>query len=130
MKTILVDAVGALIVEGSEGFVVDQNIVAILESFPNPKRVLTSANDEQWIKFGLNDLPYEGFTLKHNPEKADPTYYKKALEHFGLQADDVVYVEHSEAAVKSAESAGILSYHYDESTKDIEALKRFLVANL
>lgn len=130
MKTIFVDAVETLLIEAPEGFTLDRNIVALLESFPNTKCVLTSANDEQWSEFGLDKAPYETFTLKHNPEKADPKYYEIALEHFGLSAADVVYIEHSESAVKSAESVGILSYRYDETKRDIEALRRFLVANL
>lgn len=69
-------------------------------------------------------------TLKHNPEKSNPSYYQKMLEHFGLSANDVVYFEHSPDAVKSAESVGITSYYYDHEKRDLGALKSFLDANL
>jgi HAD superfamily hydrolase (TIGR01509 family) len=81
-------------------------------------------------EFGLDTAPYEVFTLKHNPEKTDPEYYKKMLEHFGLNNSDVVYFEHNENAVKSAQSVGITTYHYESNKKDLESLKKFLDANL
>jgi len=86
--------------------------------------------DESFKKFGLGKMPYEVFTLKHNPEKTDPKYYEIMLQHFGLSKDDVVYFEHNEDAVKSAQSAGIKTYHYDENKKDLESLKKFLDDNL
>jgi len=98
----------------------------LLENFPNRKIILTGANDEQFKEFGLGKMPYEVFTLKHNPEKTDPDYYKIMLKHFGLDKDDVIYFEHNPDAVKSAQSIGIKSYHYDNGRRDLTALKRFL----
>jgi FMN phosphatase YigB (HAD superfamily) len=77
-------------------------------------------------KFGLNDMPYKVFTLKHDPEKTDPNYFKIMLKHFNLSADDVVYFEHNEDAVKSAQSVGINTFHYDNDAKDVVALKNFI----
>src|SRR3989304_9230127 len=122
MKTILVDAVDAFIIEGKGIF---KEMYDLLETFPNRKIILTGANDEQYKKFGLDKMPYEVFTLKHNPEKTDPRYYETMLAHFGLSKDDVVYFEHNPNAVKSAESVGITSYHYDPEKKDLVALKDF-----
>jgi hypothetical protein len=48
------------------------------------------------------------------------------LKHFNLSADDVVYFEHNEDAVKSAQSVGINTFHYDKDAKDLEALKKFI----
>jgi len=75
-------------------------------------------------------MPYEIFTLKHNPEKTDPKYYKILLQHFDLSKDDVIYFEHNPDAVKSAKSVGIKSYYYDPKKKDLEALKKFLINNI
>lgn len=126
-KTILVDAVDAFVIEG-EG--IYKPLHDFLEQYPNRKIVLTNANDEQMVKFGLTDLPYELFTLKHNPDKPDPKYFETMLAHFDLTADECVYFEHNPAAVKSAESAGIVSHFYDVEKKDLATLKDFLDANL
>ncbi len=70
------------------------------------------------------------FTLKHNPEKTDPQYFKILLEKYGLNAEDVVYFEHNADAVKTARSVGITTYFYDHTKEDMDSLKRFLDDNL
>src|SRR4030042_2276646 len=127
MKAILVDAVGTFVIESQGVF---QPMFNLLEEYPNRKIILTNANDQQMIEFGLTNLPYELFTVKHNPDKTDPKYFKEMLKHFKLQSDDVVYFEHNQEAVKSAQSVGITSYHYDPDKKDLKALKSFLDKNL
>ncbi|MFA5838430.1 MAG: hypothetical protein WC849_00625 [Candidatus Paceibacterota bacterium] len=127
MKTILVDAVDTLVIEGQGIF---KEMYDLLETFPNRKIILTNANDEQMIEFGLVNMPYEMFTLKHEPDKTDPIYFKKMLENYNLNKDDVIYFEHNPQAVKSAQSVGITSYHYDDSKKDLVVLKKFLNENL
>lgn len=127
MKTILVDAVNAFVIEGKGIF---QDMHKLLESYPNRKIILTGANKEQMVEFGLNNMPYEVFTLAHNPEKTDPSYYHKMLEHFNLSASDVIYFENKPEAVKSARATGITSYHYDPEKKDLTALKEFIDQNL
>lgn len=127
MKTILVDAINGLVLE--DGSIL-QPMLELLESYENPKIVLTGANDQQFEQFKLDQVPYQVFTLKHNPEKTDPEYYKILLNTYGLTADDVIYFEHSPAAAKSAELAGIKTYFYDHTKEDIEELKTFLDNNL
>lgn len=107
-----------------------QALYELLETYPNRKIVLTMAPDDLMEKWGLNKLPYEVYTSKLNPKKTDPDYYKQMLTHFGLDAKEVIYFEHNVEAVKAAESVGITSYFYDESKKDLEALKKFLDSNL
>ena len=131
MKTILVDAVDSFVIENKDGsFEIFDKMYRMLEELPNRKIILTGANDEQFKKFGLDKMPYEVFTLKHDPEKTDPKYFETMLQHFGLNIYDVVYFEHNPQAVKSAESVGIKSYYYDPEKKDLEALKKFLTKNL
>jgi len=127
MKTILVDAINAFVIKGEGVF---QEMYKMLEQYPNKKIVLTSANDEQIEKFALGKIPYEFFTLKHDPEKTDPEYYRKMLKHFNLEAKDVIYFENNEEAVKSAQSVGITTHHYDRDKKDLVALKKFIDKNL
>lgn len=130
MKTILVDAVDAFVIEQESGFGIFQAMYDLLETFPNRKIIITGADDESFKKFGLDKMPYEVFTLKHNPEKTDPKYFEILLEKYGLNKDEVVYFEHNPAAVKSAESVGIKSYYYDYTKADLEALKEFIVKSI
>jgi len=122
MKTILVDA--------ADTFVVDKKINTemhqLLEQYPNKKIILTNANDEQLIEFGLVNMPYDMFSLKHNPDKTDPKYFYTMLEHYNLKPEECIYFEHNKDAVESAKSIGIVSYHYDNTKKDLVELKKFL----
>lgn len=127
MKTILVDAINGLILEDGTIF---SEMHELLEQYPNPKVVLTGANDEQFAQFHLDRSPYDVFTLKHTPEKTDPMYFKILLDTYHLAASEVVYFEHNGEAVKSAESVGIASYFYDHTRQDLESLKTFIDANL
>lgn len=127
MKTILVDAVDTFVIEGKGVY---QPIFDLLEKYSNKKIILTNASDEQMAPFSLTNLPYELFTLKHDPDKVDPKYFEELLKHFDLTPKDVIYFEHNPEAVKSAQSLGIISYHYDADKKDLKAFKSFLDANL
>lgn len=130
MKTILVDAVDAFVIENESAFSIFKEMHDLLETYSNKKILLTGANDEQFKEFGLDKMPYEVFTLKHNPEKASPEYYEKMLSHFGLTKDDVIYFEHNPKAVESAQSVGITSYYYDSNKRDLDGLKTFLDENI
>lgn len=127
MKTILVDAVNCFVIEGKGIF---KEMYDLLESFPNRKVILTGANDEQCKEFGLDKMPYEVFTLKHNPEKTDPKYYEIMLNSLNLSKNEVIYFENKVEAVRSAEFVGIKSYHYNPEKKDLISLKKFLKENL
>jgi FMN phosphatase YigB (HAD superfamily) len=126
MKTILVDAVGTFVVDGK----INQNLWELLEGYQNKKIILTNANDEQLIDFGLVNMPYEMFTLKHNPNKDNSEYFRKMLENFNFEIEEVLYFEHDSEAVKSAESVGIKSYYYNSEKKDLEGLRDFLDKNI
>lgn len=127
MKTILVDAVDTFVIEGQGVY---QPMFELLETFPNRKIIVSNADDSQIVPFSLTNLPYELFTLKHNPDKTDSKYFETLLTNFNLAKDDVIYFEHNPEAVKSAQSVGITSYYYDPERKDLVALKNFLEVNL
>lgn len=126
MKTILVDAVGTFVVDGK----INEELHKLLETYPNKKIILTNANDEQLVTFGLVNMPYEMFTLKHNPDKVDPKYFETFLREYKLNKSEVIYFEHSQEAVESAKSVGILSHFYDAEKKDLDKLKMFLDKSL
>lgn len=75
-------------------------------------------------------MPYEVFTLKHDPEKTDPGYFKILLAKYDLNPEEVVYFEHNVQAAETARSVGITTYFYDHTKEDMAALKRFLDDNL
>ena len=123
MKTILVDAINTFVIKEVGIF---NEMHQMLEEYPNKKIILTSANDEQVKMFKLDNMPYEIFTLKHEPEKTDPNYYKTMLSNFNLNAQDVIYFDHNKEAVESAKSVGIKTFHYNKDTKDLTTLKKFI----
>jgi len=127
MKTIFVDAIDGLVLKDGSIF---HAMYEMLEEFENKKIVLTGANDEQFKEFNLGDVPYEVFTLKHDPEKTDPKYFEILLQKYNLSSNDVVYFEHNPDAVKSAKTAGINTYYYDSTKQDLDALKAYLTSNL
>ena len=79
MKTILVDAINTLVDKETGIF---QEMYELLERYPNRKIIVTNADDEQVKKFGLDTMPYEVFTMKHNPNKTDPLYFETLLEKY------------------------------------------------
>ena len=127
MKTILADAVYCFVLADKS---IDIEMYTLLEKYPNKKILLTGANDEQIVEFGLINMPYEIFTLKHNPEKTDPKYYQILLERYSLKVEDVIYFEHNIKAVEIAQSVGIEAHHYDEEKRDMMELAKFLNENL
>ncbi len=126
ITTILVDAVHCFVIPEKGVF---KEMFEILEKFSQKKIILTNANVEERLKFGLDDLPYPLFTLEHSPEKTEDGYYEKMLSHFSLQKEEVIYFEHNEEAAKKAQSLGIKTYQYDKNKKDLKKLEEFLSEN-
>lgn len=126
MKTILVDARNTFITAEW----VDQNLKTFLDSLENPKIILTNANEDEKIKLGIVNMPYEVFSLSHNPDKINPIYYQKMLGKYWLKADEVVYFEHNPDAVKSSKSIWINTFWYDKEKRDIEWVKDFIKNNI
>ena len=127
MKIILVDAINAFVIKD---YWIFEEMYDLLDDYSNQKIILTWANEEERERFWLNNMPYELFTLEHDPDKSDSEYYKIMLNKFSLSACDVIYFEHNEIAVKSAESVWIKTFHYDKDKKDLKWLKEFLDQNL
>ena len=130
MKTILVDAVYTFIIETPGGFKINELMQKMLDGFPNNKIILTNASSDKYEKYGLHNMPYEVFSLSHNPEKTDPQYFKTMLDNFDLAPEDVIYFEHNIEAVKSAESVGIKTFNWDKENGQLLDLENFLITNL
>ena len=127
MKTILVDAVDCFVSDEGQIF---EEMKNLLDKYPNKKIILTGANYEKFKVYNLDKMPYEVFTLQHNPEKINPEYYNKMLLNFNLKKEDAIYFEHNPKAVESAQSIGITTYFYDNNKKDLGSLKKFLDNNI
>ncbi|PIR94615.1 hypothetical protein COT97_00485 [Candidatus Falkowbacteria bacterium CG10_big_fil_rev_8_21_14_0_10_39_11] len=125
-KTILVDAWQTFVLETG----VFTEMKAILDAFDSRKIIVTNANKEEKAKLGIVNMPYEVYSLNHEPDKIDPDYFKQLLVHYSLSPNEVIYFERSEESVKAAESLGIKSFWYNEDEKDLKALKQFLTENV
>lgn len=125
MKTILVDAWNTFVTEEGINF----NLQNLLDSYPNNKIILTNANEEELVTFGIVNMPYPVFSLAHNPNKTDSDYFVKMLQHFNLKTEEVVYFEHNPDAVASAKSIGITTFHYNK-LENLDNLTIFLNSNL
>jgi FMN phosphatase YigB (HAD superfamily) len=126
-KIILVDAIHTLIIPDKGIY---DPLFNLLETYSNRKIVLTGANDKEFSEHGLDKISYEVFSLKHNPEKSDPNYYKILLEKLDLAVETLVYIEHNLEAVHSAESLDINVFHYNKDLRDINKLNEFLKINI
>ena len=126
MKTILVDAWNTFITETG----IDTDIKALLDRFPNPKLIVTNANEEEQAAFGMVNLPFPLYSMNHHPEKTDPYYFECLLNDHNLRAEDTVYFEHNADAVASAASVGIIAFWYDNERRDLKKLEDFLDRSL
>ena len=125
MKSILVDAWNTFVTENG----MNHDLKKLLDSFPNHKIILTNANQQECITYGIVNMPYEVFSLEHNPNKTDKAYYICMFEKYNLEPSDVIYFEHNIEAVNSAISAGIKTHHYKKED-DLVDLHSFLRNNL
>lgn len=125
MKNILVDAWNTFVTEEGINF----DLKKLLDSYPNNKIILTNANEEELVTFGIVNMPYPVFSLSHNPNKTDSDYFVKMLQHFNLKTEEVVYFEHNPDAVASAKSIGITTFHYNK-LENLDNLTIFLNSNL
>lgn len=125
MKTILVDAWNTFVTENG----INKELNVLLDTFSNPKIILTNANEQERVSLGIVNMPYPVFSLDHNPDKTDKTYFEKMLAYYNLKPNNVVYFEHNPNAVNSAISVGITTYHFKKN-EDLQHLASFLKKNL
>ena len=81
------------------------------------------------MKFGIVNMPYPVFSLAHNPNKTNPTYFEKFLAEYNLTSNNVLYFEHNQDAVNSAISLGIKTL-WLKPEESLKTLETFLDQNL
>lgn len=124
-KIILVDAWNTFVT--SEG--VNTQMEKLLNDYDHTKIIVTNANQEELVEFGIINMPYQVFTLGHNPNKTDVQYFLKLFKEYSLSVRDVLYFEHNEEAVKAAQSLGIKTLWLKKGSS-LELLEEFLKDNL
>jgi HAD superfamily hydrolase (TIGR01509 family) len=125
MKTILVDAWNTFVT--SDG--INNEMQQLLDTYKNPKIIVTNANADELITFGIVNMPYPVFSLAHNPNKSNPSYFEQLLSKYSLSKSEVIYFEHNEEAFNAAQSLNIKTL-WLKSGSPLIKLKQFLDNNL
>ena len=74
-------------------------------------------------------MPYDVFSLSHNPNKDDSLYFKLLIEKYNLSNTNLIYIEHNYEAVQSAMSIGIKTHHYNPKDSN-DKVYQFLLKNI
>ncbi len=121
IKAILVDAISCLI--GKESGL-DKELAELLKN-TNKKIVVVTNADINYIKNKLENYNFDVFSLNKNPDKSNPGYFKKLLDKYQFKAGEVIYFDHMNENIKSAESFGIKSILY----KNNNQIRKFIEDN-
>lgn len=84
---------------------------------------------ENFTKYGISlDGTFKGhfFSYEMGITKPDPEIYRRALERIGLPAEEIIFIDDSEANLRTAESFGIRTLHYIPGTDLKKALSEKL----
>ncbi len=126
IKAILVDAINCLFNKDRE---LNEELLNILKSYNTKLIIVTNADLKDPKNNPIIELKKQNidiFSLKGNPEKTSPEYFKEFLKKHKLQPEDIIYFDHKEENIKSAKSIGIISELY----KNNKEAKEFVENNL
>ena len=126
MKIILVDAWNTLITENG----IYMEMYNMLEKFDEKKIILSNANKNEQLEFGMVNLPYDFFSLEHQPNKSNPKYFKLLIKKFDYNPNSLIYFDHDIAAIDSARSIGITSCYYNSKEKNVFEIQEFIQLNI
>jgi len=122
-RIILVDGMGCLY---DKEFKINETLFEILES-ANAKKILVVNNFRKEAEQLLEGKGYGVFSFDGKIKKDNELFFKKLLEEYSLNADEVIYFDHDKLNIDSAKSAGIKSVFYDGSINKIE---KFIIDNI
>jgi leucyl-tRNA synthetase len=127
-QTILVDAVNTLFAKNEEELTLNIELAEYLNSVDATKIILTNAKDEVLVKLKdlIKDYGWQVFSLKFEPEKTDPEYYKTVVKEFNLDLNNTIYFDHSLANLESAKVSKINCFQYLSNKQTIELVDDFL----
>ena len=94
--------------------------------YSNKKLILTNATSLEQEELGIINMPYEVFSLCHNPEKTDPLYFKTLCKKMNFKKENLLYIEHNNDALESARSFGINSFLFNGNYSQV---RKYLIKN-
>lgn len=127
-RTILVDGMFCIY---NDNFEVNNEILEIVNSINTKKILVINGFREKGEKL-LKKYGFSAFSMEEEGIKKDnPKFFDTLLKKFKLKPEEVIYFDHDKDNVKTAQSLGILSNHYNkDETKIIDKLKEFVNDNL
>ncbi len=121
IKAILADAVNTL-TDKEKGL--NKELADILQDSGKNIIVVTNANPDE-IKNDLRDYNFQIFSLLKKPDKSNSKYFKELLKQYSLSSQEVIYFDHKEENIKSAQELGIKSILY----RNNKQIKDFIYSN-
>lgn len=79
MRIILIDLINSFFIKNHG---INQELFALLESYPHKKILTTNATDEYLEELGIRTMPYDVFSLERNPSKTEKAYYERLAEKY------------------------------------------------
>ena len=123
IRTILVDGLGCIY---DEDFKINEKLANIINKF-NAKKILVVSGSREKGRKASEEYLSDAFSLEEKGVKKDnPEFFRVLLKKYNLKPEEVVYFDHAEANIKSAESLRIKSKIY----KDDASVEKFIQDNL
>ena len=126
IKAILVDAISCLFDEKRK---INKKLLEMLLSYNLQLIIVTNVDLKDIINKPIIDIIGQNisvFTIKNNPNKTNPQYFKELLREYNLNPNEIIYFDHSKENINSAEKIGINSELY----KNLNQIKKFIDENL
>jgi FMN phosphatase YigB (HAD superfamily) len=124
-RTILADGMHTIY---DRNFNINKELLEIIDFFDTKKILVVNGFREKGKEVLKNSSITEAFSLEEKQiKKENPEFFEVLLSRFDLKPKDLIYFDHDENNVKSAESVGIISRHY---TNNNEEIKDFIGENL
>jgi len=122
-RVILVDGMSCLY---DKEFKINEKLFNILES-ANTKKILVVNGFRKEAEQLLKNKGYNVFSFDGKIKKNNENFFKKLLEEYSLNANEVIYFDHDKLNVESANRAGINSIIYEDNISKIE---KFILENI
>jgi HAD superfamily hydrolase (TIGR01509 family) len=120
--TLLVDGMFCLY---DKDFRINEELLGLLKNIDNKKILVVNGYKDEAEEL-LKNHGFEVFSFEGKIKKDNEQFFKKLLEKYSLNKEDVIYFDHAEENIKSARNVGILSELY----KNNNQIKKFIEPNI